>query len=288
MWQNAHRLGYLATVCWMLYAAASPTTLACGIVTISVVLTFAMVIDLAIIEPSYKIGLSNVDWQVIRRMFIPSVLFNAFPLATSIRNQGVMLAIGHVLASEFVVTFNSLRTLTNSIAQLVSLTIHTIRPELTIAFGDNNHSRMRILHRRLCQVSLLASTAAAALLFGVGKVVFEYWTSGKVVFAPNAFTFLLLSVIANAFWLSSSSTLLATNKHSRLAIGYLCVSILTVAVAAFVVATAGLTGATATLLAADLLMICFVLPQSLRLTKDGLGSFVSSLALIGRLDLKDA
>jgi O-antigen/teichoic acid export membrane protein len=90
-------------------------------------------------------------------------------------------------------------------------------------------------------------------------------------------TVLLVGVVIYALWATSSTLMTATNQHQRLAVIYL-ISTAVTCVACFAGAwIAGLYGAAATLLLADVAMNFYVLPASLRIAHDTFGEFMASM-----------
>jgi len=280
MWSNANRLALLCVICSILLLHGSPSTLALGMtITIATSVTL-MMWHLSRYESRYRPRLAPPCWHTLRRLAIPSLLFNSLPLGNALRQQGVILLIARLLSNEAVVGFNAMRTLSNAGSQLIMMTNQSVRPEFSIAFGENQIDRMRVIHRRACQVSLLAATLIAVAMLAVGPMIFKIWTSNSVLFDFRAFAILVLVVIFNGFWLTSCGVALATNRHHRLALGYFIAIVTTISAGIPLVNYWGLTGAAVCLLLVDLIMVGIVFPQSLRFTNDRFQDFFASLRTI--------
>jgi O-antigen/teichoic acid export membrane protein len=88
---------------------------------------------------------------------------------------------------------------------------------------------------------------------------------------------LLLVVIVFALWSTSSTLMMSTNQHQRLAVVYLVATVITTALCFFLAKWQGVYGAAVALLLAELAMNLYVLPESLRIAHDSLPAFMASM-----------
>src|SRR5260370_41851510 len=98
---------------------------------------------------------------------------------------------------------------------------NSVWPELSAAYGAENWDLARRLLRTACQAALWLSLAAVVFLFVAGDHIFRFWTHGRVVMDVGAFRWLLLGIVANSFWYTSSVVTIASNTHERVAALYL-------------------------------------------------------------------
>jgi O-antigen/teichoic acid export membrane protein len=224
-----------------------------------------------------KFGFGDANYSTVRRLTKPAIAFIAFPLGNALSLEGFILVIGNILGPIAVVTFSSLRTLTRSILQIIGMINSTVWPELSLAFGTNNLELARTLHRRSCQVSLWLTMLTAIIMFFAGDWLLHLWTHGKVVMNYSIFLMLLVVVVANSIWLTSSVVLVSINRHIKMALVYLIATALSLVLAYIFSERYGLVGAAGGLLIIDALMVIYTVPSSIRILNDSLSAFVKQM-----------
>jgi O-antigen/teichoic acid export membrane protein len=219
-------------------------------------------------NPWLSLGWRQASLGQIRRLAGPAFAFLAFPLGHALRNQGIITSIGFFLGPVAVVTFATARTMTNLVYQLMVVFNHAVWPEMSAAFGEGDLRRARGLHRQSCRASLWASGGAVAGLFLFGAWIYRGWTRGEATLDVPLFHVLLVILVANSLWYTSSIVPIAINRHQRTALCYLLGSGLALLLAILLLPRLGLVGAGVALLAIDAVMLCQVLPMSLVLLQD--------------------
>jgi len=159
------------------------------------------------------------------------------------------------------------------VLQVVESIKNSVWPELSAAYGAQDWRLARKLHRHACQASLWLSVLAVAGLFLLGPRIYAIWTHGRVTMDPTTFHLLLLVMLANSFWNTSSVVALATNRHQRLAAVYICATAASVALAVMLTRSFQLPGAAVSLLVVDFATGWFVIRESLGLLQDSFGGF---------------
>jgi O-antigen/teichoic acid export membrane protein len=227
--------------------------------------------------PWIEFGWKRARFSEIRRLFRPAVAYMAFPVGQSLNMSGPQLALNYAVGPFAVVVFTTARTVSRGALQMVQMVNSTFEPEMTLAYGAKNIELVRSLHRRACQLALIVAVALVAGVMTVGPYFLHAWTGGHVPPSRGLLTVLLLGVIIYALWSTSSTLMTATNQHQRLAVIYLIATAVTCAVCFGAAWAAGLYGAAAALLLADLAMNFYVLPASLRIAHDTFGGFMASM-----------
>ena len=151
--------------------------------------------------------------------------------------------------------------------QMVDMVTNSVW-KLAVAFGAGNRLLARNIHRCACQASLGLSFAAILFLSLFGVRIYGYWTHHQVLMDINLFHLLLVEVLANAFWFTSSVVSIACNRHELQAMVMLLSTALSFPVACLLMLWLGLTGAGISLLMVDLCMIAYVLSHSLSRSSD--------------------
>jgi len=153
----------------------------------------------------------------------------------------------------------------------------TVWPELSNAYGAKNWALIRTLHRHACQVAILLAVVFVSAMLVAGPWFLNHWTDGHVPPSRTLLGLLLLAVALNSLWSTSSTLVVAINKHQSLAAYYVVATGITLAVTYVAAKAFGLYGAAASLLVSELIMNLYVLPHSLRISNDTLTEFLPSL-----------
>jgi len=227
--------------------------------------------------PWIEFGWRYARFAEIRRLFRPAVAFMAFPVGQSLNLSGPQFALQYALGPFAVVVFTTARQVSRGALQMVQMVNSTFEPEMTLAYGAKNIALTRTLHRRACQLALLVALTIVAGVITVGPYFLHAWTGGHVPPSRGLLTVLLVGVVIYALWSTSSTLMTATNQHQRLAVVYL-LGTGTTCLACFAAArVAGLYGAAAALLLAEVAMNFYVLPASLRIAHDTLPEFLAGM-----------
>lgn len=182
----------------------------------------------------YRVGPRDVDLGLLKTMVYPSLTFMAFPSGNAIVYQGFTLLVNKLFGAEAVVLFNTTRTLCSFLRQMLATMQQAVWPEYSIAYGKNDVSRMRQLHRRAFSIAVSGGLGIGTGLLVSGPWIYQLWTHGKVPFSHTLMAAFLLVMLIEVMWQTSSVCLMATNNHSRLGIGYVLTAALSISLAAVV------------------------------------------------------
>lgn len=275
---NFQRIASFLAISITVILGGTPLECAFAMVVASIFFVSARSIDLKRCYPWIRYGYKYSKMKTIIRLVKPAVAFMSFPMGDALNQQGLITLIGVILGSNSVVIFSTLRTLTRLAWQMINIINISIGPEISMAYGTQNYSLLRKLHRRSCQASFFFAFGMVLFLIFFGQWILFRWTTGSIVFNPIVFYTLLLTIITNSFWNTSSIVALSTNLHQKIASLYIISNILCLAFSFLLMQILGLNGAAASMLVIDLLMLSFVLKLSMQITNDNLKDF--SMAVI--------
>ncbi len=273
-------------------AALATLAVACGGRPLHIAITYlcARLVGTALLiavlhrkSPWIRHGTVHANMASIRRLASPAFAFMAFPIGNAVSLQGLTLVIGIVLGPVAVVVFSTMRTLSRVGFQVLGVMARTIWPELSAAFGAGEIGLARNLHRRACQIALFLSIACTGALAAVGPFVYGSWTRHTVSFDPLTFDLLLLVVLANSFWYTSSVVPMAANQHEKIALAYMIGTLLSLGFAWPLMKRFGIAGAATALLCIDAAMVWLVLRVALRQLLDTPRAFTSSMLSVPSL-----
>lgn len=224
--------------------------------------------------PWIKYGFEHATIATVKRLARPAFAYMAMPFSRILHAQGLIAVIGFFLGSTAIVIFSTTRTVVNAGYQLMTMINHTVWPEISMAYGNNNMERARKLHRTAFKTTFIMSLFSAAGLYFAGEWIIRTWTMGKVIVPPDFLHLMMAVLVANALWYTSSMVPIAINRHERLSIYYLGVTILLLLISLWMVPLLHLNGAALVLIGIHLLMSCYVVRLALGLLHDDFPGFL--------------
>lgn len=233
--------------------------------------------------PDLRPGFRHARRSTVRRLAGPAVAFLAFPLGNAFSMQGMLLVVGALLGPVAVVTLSTLRTLLNAARKAMGMVNATVWPEISIAFGRRDLPLARVLHRRACQISFWVALLIVAMLALFGSQIVQMWTGGAVRVDDSFLYCMLLVLLANSLWFTSSVVPAAINRHQRMGLLFAIGTALSLVSAMALVQSLGLVGVAVSLLLIDSVMTFYVLRRSLHLLEDRLDHFVATVLHPGSL-----
>jgi len=276
-WMTVLRLAEVVVATVVALVNGSLLAVACGYLVMRVVGTIGYTLLLGHLSPWIRYGVRHARRSTIRQLAGPAFGFMAFPLGYALSLQGFTIAIGAVLGPVAVVSFSTLRTMSRLSLQLSVVIKHALWPELSRAFGAGDLSLARRMHRYACQASLAISVSGGLFLWVFGPYIYRIWIRQQVGFDTTCCHILLLVVVANSLWDTSSVIPMSINGHCRLAVMYSCVTILSLGLAWALMPWFGIAGAAVAVLVSDGWMAGTVLRTSLTLVGDSPKRFAASL-----------
>lgn len=225
-------------------------------------------------SPWIVYGYKYAEFHNIRELAPPAIAFMVFPLGNALRVQGMLTVVGIMLGGSFVVIFSAVRTLTNFVSQAMNIINSTIWNEVSMAYGQNDISLARKLHRKSCQASIWMAFLLTFCLYFMGEKIINIWTLGKVPIDQSFFNLMLIVILANSIWFASSVIHVAINKHKKMALYYLSGSIISILIAVPLIHNLGLIGIPISLLIIDFLMSIYVIRASVQELGDSFNGFI--------------
>jgi O-antigen/teichoic acid export membrane protein len=256
---------------------AGPVELAMLMLGVSVIGTVCLLLMQARLIPWISFGIRHAKWRRVRELWQPAIAYMAFPAGSAISVQGMTMMVGLVLGPVAVAVFNPMRTLSRPVFQLADAVKNSVWQELSATYGQQNWTLARKLHRSAFQVSLLLSLGAAVTLAISGPRIFALWTHGRILMDTATFYVLLIVVLFNSLWNTSSAVPMAANRHQRLALVYLASTSVSLIVAYPLIRHFGLTGAATALALCEIAMAMYVVPMSNKLLSDHWPAFAASM-----------
>lgn len=225
----------------------------------------------------YRFSLSDTNWILFKSVITPSLTFLAFPLGNAIIFQGLSIVVNKYFGTQALVLYNTTRTLTNFVTQILGAFLQAIWPDFSIAFGHKNFKRMRKLHRKAFVISCSSAILMSLFIVLFGRIIYTVWTQGRVTFDLHLLIAFLVVLIARNIWSTSSVILMATNKHSSIGVFYVIFASISMLLSAFFAAEFNsLILVVYSILLMELVLSFFAINKALAITKDNWQQFIFS------------
>lgn len=284
--KNILRLTESVVVTLLVAVHVTPVQAAAAYLIMRIVGTPVMAWIMVRKSPWLQYGFRYASIRSTRRLASPAIAFMAFPMGNALSIQGMVLVIAAVLGPIAVATFSTMRTLTRFGFQIMEAVKNSVWPELSTAYGKQNWALARKLHRIACQMSLWSSLATVIFLFFAGDRIVALWTHGRIVMDVPAFRWLLLVIVANSFWYTSSVVTVASNTHERVAAVYFSGAVASLLIARLLMPHFGISGAAMALLAIDVIVGWYVISRSLTTLSESARDFYASMFRLPELGFR--
>ena len=188
-----------------------------------------------------------------------------FPAWQAIYFQGTTLAVRIVLGPEAVAIFNTVRTLSRSVNQLLNIVSSSIFPELQFEIGQGNEVKAQKIYRFSIISSFLIAFVGVVFLAFFGLWFYKIWTHNELIVPPLMWYIFVLGVLFHAFWWSSEPVFRAKNEPYKFAVSGVFAALVSVGLTYIFSKYLGITGAALGALGLDVLMALIILPLSAKM-----------------------
>lgn len=182
---------------------------------------------------------NNFVWEMgdaqreeILPLIRPAIAFMAFPIGNAISIQGMSLLVGSLFGPAFLAVFNTYRTLSRVLVQLITTVSRSVWPEISRLYGLGEYLKIRKITRIATFGVGGGSIVMAVILFQFADWILLEWTHGKIVFEPLLFILFLVATVLTAFWQLALVVCMATNTHEKLSWFYFISSVIVILLAA--------------------------------------------------------
>lgn len=194
----------------------------------------------------------------IRKLLPTSIYYMFLTMGHAMILQGTAFIVGKHLGSATLVSFNTTRTLVNSIKSFSSVIYLSFVPEFTNSiYKKDKKKAIESYTKMLWTVGLQASSMALILLF-LGKEILDFWTRKELQILNPFYNYMLLSIIFQSLWNASSMVPLSINENNKIRL-FAPLAVLFVIVLYFSVPYFGLDTIAIGLVIFDLAMLLYVM-----------------------------
>lgn len=206
------------------------------------------------------LSLRSADRRMAGEFVRPSAHFFSIQVSQALTFQSILLVIGAILNMAQVVLFSALRTVINSIRQVLAVFINSIWSEMTRLYARDEPEKLLALFRVAMRTTLVAAVGFIGIFHYFGMQIFDLWLGKSVGYQQLLMDLLLIYVFQFVFWTSCSNLLMSINKHHEISILLLASSVLTIVLAYVGGVHFGLSGVIGGLILADLALPFWAVP----------------------------
>jgi O-antigen/teichoic acid export membrane protein len=216
--------------------------------------------------PWLEFGFGAASWHEMKSLTKPALASLAMPLGNALNIQGLRLVVGATLGPAVLVLFSSLRTLARLTMQLRSVINTLILPEMSAAYGKDDHALVAKLLIHSSQLALWLVGLVSLVMALLGGWIVRIWTNGEIAMNWPMYMAMLLAGVVNSMWNTYLTVMVATNRHARLAVAQnLVYGLLTFGLAYAAAVTVGAVGVALVLVFSEALMAAYVVPRALKM-----------------------
>ena len=224
-------------------------------------------------------GIKSASFRTIKEFTLPSLAFMAFPLGQAMGLQGTLIVIGAILGPPAVVIFNTVRMLSRYLVHLTVIFGRIGSPEIAFAYGRGDMALVRQVHWQICRIGFWAAIVVCGILAFMTPWILKIWTQDQINPWPGVYLTLLAAVLVWTAHALIGNVLQATNNHQRLAVVFLIVSVIGLALAVPLTNIFSLPGAALSTLLVELALLLYVLPSAARFAGGTIGGFLRHIAI---------
>ena len=215
------RLGEQASIWAVAVWGGTPLAAAAAFCAVRATGVFGLCLLSVVRHQWLRWGVAQARWAELRRLLKPALANIAFPLASAMHVQGILVLIGASLGAAAVVAFSTLRTLTRLVL-LVSMTVsNAAEPELASAYGTGNRNLMHSIFQHVLSTSVWMAITAAATLAASATWVLSVWTGGTERMDRLILLLLMVSALGKVVWYAALTALRSANRHLHVTVAFL-------------------------------------------------------------------
>lgn len=207
------------------------------------------------------------DKEILRGITKKGLSYLMLPVWQIIYFQGTTFVVRIVLGPEAVAIFNTTRTLSRSVNQILYLVEPTVFPELQIQIGKENWKMAQKIFRISLIGVFLISFVGFIFLGLFGLWFYNIWTQNQLEVPKAMWNIMISAMLFNALWYITEMVFRAVNEPRLMGLFGLASAIVSVLLTYVLSNYMGLVGAAIGAVSLDLLLVILVLPYGCSLIK---------------------
>ncbi|MBT9187524.1 lipopolysaccharide biosynthesis protein [Zobellia russellii] len=215
----------------------------------------------------FKIYSGQKDKVILKSITTKGLSYLMLPVWQIIYFQGTTFVVRIVLGPEAVAIFNTVRTLSRSLNQLLYLVEPTVFPELINQIGKGDWKTAQKIFRLSILGVFILSAVGFVFLALFGLWFYGVWTNHELE-VPKTMWYLFISgMLLNALWYTTEMVFRAVNEPRKMGVYGLVGALVSVGLTYLLSLQFGLTGAAMGAISLDLILVVLVMPEGCKLMR---------------------
>ncbi|OIN58799.1 lipopolysaccharide biosynthesis protein [Arsenicibacter rosenii] len=189
------------------------------------------------------------------------------PIWQAIFFQGSTLVVRITLGPESVTIFNTVRSLTRSVNQIINMIDTIVFPELQYEIGRGDLKKASNIYVNSVIITTIIALAGICFLLIFGIDIYKLWTGNSIKIDKYVWSVIVIGILFNALWWIGGVVFRAYNKPYMYTIAGVICSIISIILSYLLAQHIGLLGIAVGTLSLEVLMSIYVLPKSLNLLR---------------------
>ena len=215
------------------------------------------------------------DKKILKQITSKGLGYLMFPAWQAIYFQGTTFIVRIILGPEAVAIFNTVRTLSRSVNQLLNIISSSIFPELQYEIGEGNIRSAQKIYRISIIFSFIIAISGVMFLAFFGLWFYQIWTNNELNVPPTMWDIFIVGILFHACWWSSEPVFRAKNEPYKFALVGVFAAFVSVSLTYIFSKYWGLTGAALGALSLDVIMAFVIIPKSLNLLNLNFGDILT-------------
>ena len=224
--------------------------------------------------PELSFSIKFVQPSQFKYLFRKGFAFQTFPIGNALVIQGNILIIQIILGPAAVALYSTAKTLVNTIKQAMDIISQATWAELSHLIGANDLKQAAIIHRVGVALAIVVSVLGVIVLTIFGGKIYNLWVGRSMLLPFHLLVFFLIPMPLQSLWITSSVVLMASNKHEGLAVRYILAALISSIACVLLTYTLGIEGAAFSIGIMDIILIPYVIKNSLLITNDNWSDFL--------------
>lgn len=166
--------------------------------------------------------------KIINLIIKPSAGFSLLTISELILNHGFIYIAKIFFSSNFLILWNTSRTLVNYIRSFQGLITSSVLPSLNVYFSQGKKSDFRALYKKTNLIVFFLTLILVSLIFILKEYIWISWLGDSLVINKELIDYLLIGVLLSSFWIVKTTLIVAINKHLQYSFIYFCSAVFSV------------------------------------------------------------
>ena len=215
----------------------------------------------------YKNYKGRLDKSIIKEITNKGLSYLMLPIWQIIYFQGTTFVVRIVLGPEAVAIFNTVRTLSRSLNQILYMIEPTVFPELQIQIGKNNWKTAQQIFRMSLIGVFLLSTLGFMFLAFFGLWFYNIWTNNELEVTKLMWYIFISGMLFNSMWYTTEMVFRAVNEPKKMGVFGIFAALISVGITYLLAKQIGLIGAAIGAISIDFILVFLIVPYGCKLMK---------------------